>query len=224
MPSPHRLSVLFCRAVAASLVVTLVACGGGGDDDSAAPQKGATQKVTVPGAKVELKLASIDVQSAGPAMNLDDKTKVAVMTQTRQYVEEAVARPLLSGKKVRSSYAKFFSPTVVKAASSAPDRGALTDEGVGKVSADVRAPATNVAMHALVGADGSVQYIATDFNLKLKSKLGGQALRINRNTELTFEKTPGGKWLVSAYRVITTRTTGSSKTSASATTSTTGKS
>jgi hypothetical protein len=164
------------------------------------------------------------VQSAGPALNLDEKTKVAVMTQTRQYVEEAIARPLLSGKKVRSSYAKFFSPTVVKAASSAPDRGALTDEGVGKVSADVRAPATNVAMHALVGADGSVQYIATDFNLKLKSTLDGRPLRINRNTELTFEKTPSGKWLVSAYRVVATRANGSSKTSASATTSTTGKS
>jgi hypothetical protein len=224
MPSPHRLSVLFCRAVAASLVVTLVACGGGGDDDKQAVQKSTTQKVAVPGAKVALNLASIDVQSAGPALNLDDKTKVAVMTQTRQYVEEAVVRPLLSGKKVRGNYAKFFGPTAVKAATAAPDRGALTDEGVGKVNGDVVAPATKVAMHALVGADGSVQYIATDFTLKVKSTLDGQPLRINRNTELTFEKTPGGKWLVSAYRVIATRSAGSSKTSASATTSTTGKS
>jgi hypothetical protein len=229
MSTPRAICPFFCRAVsraiAATAVVALVACSGGGNDNKAAVKankKAASQKVTVPGANVTLRLASIDVQSAGPAVTLDEKTKVAVMTQTRQYVEEAIVRPLLSGKKANKSYNKFFGPTVNGAATHAPDRGALTDDGVGKVSGDVSAPATKVAMHALVGTDGSLQFIATDFDLHLKSRLNKKPLRINRNTELTFEKAASGKWVVTAYRVIATRTVGSS-TSATTATKTTGK-
>jgi hypothetical protein len=211
----------FSRAVASICVVALAACGGGDDDSNAkANKKAETQEVTVPGAKVKLNLASVDIQSAAPTATLDDKTKVAVMTQTRQYVEEAVVRPLLTGKKVKGAYKKLFGLAVVKPATSGPDRGALTDEGVGKVSGDVRAPATKVSMHALVAPDGVVQFIATRFELKLKSTLDKKPLTINRNTELTFEKAQNGKWVVSGYRVITTRTNGSAKGEAKATSTT----
>jgi hypothetical protein len=130
-------------------------------------------------------------------------------------------RPLLNGGKVRKQYGKLFAPAVYTAAARQPDRGALTDERMGKVSGDVNAPPAKVAMHALVGRDGSVQLIATNFTLKIRTKLGATPLLIKRAIELTFEKSPNGKWLVNAYRVTTTRTPGSSK--AASTTKTTEK-
>jgi hypothetical protein len=205
----------FPRALAGLVAVALVAlgaCGGDDDDDARAVDnsKSKSQEVALPGARLRLDLASIDVQSAGPAANLDEKTKVAVMTQTRKYVTEAIVRPLLSGKNVRPAYAELFAPTVSAAATKA-DRPALTDEGVGKVSGDVRAGRTRVTMNALLGGDGSIQIIATRFNLRVKSDLDKAPLNINRETELTFERTPNGKWLVSAYRVVTTRSSGEGK-------------
>src|SRR3954452_18794869 len=158
-----------CRALAAAAVVGLVACGGA--DDKASKQQAASQKVAIAGAHVALQLASIDLQSAGETKPLDEATKRDVMTQTRQYVEEAVVRPLLKGKKAAKQYAALFGPTVAGEATRGADRGALTDEGVGKVSGDVRAPITKVSMHALQGADGSVQYIATNFLLKVRSTI-----------------------------------------------------
>jgi hypothetical protein len=226
MSSPHALSPFFRRAVATLTVavVVLAACSGGDDDSPKADNtKASTQKVDVPGADVTLKLARIDTQSAGPNLVLDDKTKVGVMNQTRKYVEEAVVRPLLNGKTVSKSYTALFGPTVRAAATHAPDRGALTDEGIGKVSGDVAGPATKVTMHALVGADGVIQYIATDFTLNVKSKLGKRSLGISRNTELTFEKTPKGAWVVTAYRIKATRKVGSGAAAATTTTSKTVK-
>jgi hypothetical protein len=209
------LSAWYCRAAALSLVVALAACGGG-SKHQAVKHATTSQKLQVPGAHVELRLASINVQSAGPAVNLDEKTKVTVMTQTRQYVEDAIVKPLLSGKK-QKGLASLFGPTISAAALGA-DRAALTDEAVGKVKGDVNAPASQVAMTALVGGDGSVPFIATDFNLNLTSKLGSQPLTIKRHTELTFQKTPSGHWIVTAYRVFAARTVGSKTT-----TTTTGK-
>ncbi len=224
MPAPRALSSFFCRAVAAATVVVMLAACSGGDDDTAKADntKASSQKVDVPGADVTLRLASIDTQSAGPALVLDDKTKVSVMNQTRKYVEEAVVKPLLRGKTVSKAYTKLFGPTV-SAAATHGDRAALTDEGVGKVSGDVTAPPTKVVMHALVGPDGTVQYIATDFTLKVKSKLGKRSLGITRDTELTFEKTPKGAWVVTAYRIKAVRKVGSGAATATSTTSETVK-
>lgn len=211
------------RALAVVLVAGCAACGGGKSDESTKPQNTPSQKVAVAGAHVALDLASIDIQSAGTAKPLDEKTKVAVMTQTRQYVEEAIVRPMLKGKKADKRYAKLFAPNVANAATKGADRAVLTDEQVGKVGGDVTAPKTAVGMHALVAADGNVQFIATNFNLKLRTTLAKKPLAINRQTELTFEKAPNGTWLVTAYRVIVTRLSGSGKQTSSATSSTTGK-
>ncbi|MDQ1519093.1 MAG: hypothetical protein QOI55_166 [Actinomycetota bacterium] len=208
MSSPRAISSLFCRAVAPVCVVALAACSSGGSKPAANNSKPSAQKITVPGAHVELRLASIDVQSAGSSTALDDKTKLAVMTQARQYVEEAIVRPLMTGNKVKHSYTQMFGPALTSAVTRNPDRGALTDEAVGKVTGDLTAPSTPVAMHALIDTNGSMQYIATNFTLRLHSKLGAAALTIRRTTELTFERTPKGKWLVGAYRVIATRKTG----------------
>jgi hypothetical protein len=224
MPPRNPLFSWCARALAVLIAVALVGCGGNDDDDARRNDnsQSAAQKVEVPGADVELRLTSVDVQSVGPGVTLDDDTKAAVMKQARTYVEEAIVRPLLQGGKSKR-YAKLFAPPVTAAATGA-DRAALTDEEVGKVGGDVTAPAAKVAMHALAGPDGSVQFIATNFSLNLRSTLGGKPLSIKRRTELTFEQAPNGGWLVTAYRILATRGTGRAggKTSA-ATSSTTGK-
>jgi hypothetical protein len=131
----------------------------------------------------------------------------------------------MTGNKVRHGYTQLFGSALTSAVTRNPDRGALTDEGVGKVTGDLSAPSAPVAMHALVDGGGSLQYIATNFTLRLRSKLGAAALVIRRTTELTFEKTPKGKWVVNAYRIITTRKTGaaSAPTTSKATSPTTEK-
>jgi hypothetical protein len=214
---------LFRRAVAVLAlvaVVPLAACSGDDDDDAAAPP--ATQTIEVPGGKVTLSLARVNVRSAGEAATLDEKTKLAVMKKTRSYVEQAIVRPLLRDEKAGASYGKLFAPGL-RGRATRSDRPSMTDEGIGKVTADIRAPKTNVAMSALVDGGGSLQYVSTNFGLKLRSEIDGAPLRINRSTELVFEKTAKGEWIVNAYRVVATRSLGGAKGSTSAT-SDTGKS
>jgi hypothetical protein len=210
--SPRTSPVGFVRRAVA--LVTAVACCAAlaacsGDDDDETTRQQTEQEVKVPGAKVRLDLASVDIQAVGDATTLDDETKVAVMTQTRRYVEEAVVRPLLTGRKVRGGYGALFGPNV-KARAIRADRAALTDEGVGTVTGDVRARPTKVAMHALVGGDGTVALVATNFDLRIRSEIGDAPLKIDRDTELTFEKA-GDSWVVNAYRVVTTRSSGAQR-------------
>jgi hypothetical protein len=187
-----------CRALAVSGVAALAACGG---SSKPAAQQSA-HKLKVSGANVELRLAAIDVESAGPSKQLDDATKTAVMTQTREYVSNAVVQPMLTGKP-QNAFGTLFSPNVQGAAVGV-DRKALTDDSVGKVNGPISAPSTPVILSALVLNDGSVPYIATDFDLNLSSKLQSQPLSIKRHVELTFQKS-GAKWLVTAYRVTAVR-------------------
>jgi hypothetical protein len=223
MPSPQAQFGLFRRAVAvvALVAVTPLAACSGGDDDTTA-QTPATEKIEVPGSDVTLVASRVHVSSAAGKRGLDTGVKRAVMRQTRRYVEQAIVRPLLQGKKAGSSFGDLFAPGLRRLATKA-DRAALTDEGVGKVSADLNAPKTKVVVNALVDHRGDLQFVATHFGFKLRSEINGAPLVINRSTELVFEQTPKDQWIVSSYRVVVTRRAGSSKTSTSAT-SETGKS
>jgi hypothetical protein len=215
MPSPRLQSGLLRRAVAVLTLLAVAPLGAcsGDDDDAAAPP--ATEKIDVPGADVTLSLARINVLSAGEDKTLDEKTKLAVMKQTRSYVEQAIVRPLLQGKQAGKSYGDLFADDLRRLATRG-DRDSMTDEFVGKVTADLRAPKTKVVMSALVDGGGNLQYVATNFGMKLHSEIDGTPLRINRATELIFEKNAQGKWVVNGYRVVATRSAGAAKRSTTA--------
>jgi hypothetical protein len=219
MFSQFPFSTFWSRAVVIACVAALAACGGGGDKktDKTSTSKTTGAKVKVAGSNVTLKLTGIDIDSAGPAAQLDNPTRGAVMSQTRKYVEFATVKPLLTGK-VQKSFNALFAPTVAAAAVT-KDRGALTDDGVGKVSGDVHSPTAAVKFTALVDTNGNVLYVASNFGLNVASKIGNRPLRIKRIVELTFQKT-NGKWLIAAYRVIATRNLGSGTTSSAATSTT----
>src|SRR5690349_4807191 len=192
-----------CRRAAALLCVALLAasCGGGAKKKA---QATTAQNVVVPGSNVTLKLAMAHGESGGPNVNLDKATTTALMAQTRNYVNDAIVKPLLTGKRT-AAYASLFSPVVATAATAGTDRLALTDETVGKVSGSVKGPATNVILTGLADTNGALLYVASNFDLNLSVKVKSQPVAIKRHTELTFQKAPSGQWLISAYRVVTTR-------------------
>src|SRR5690349_22956631 len=192
------------RAAVLPLRLALAACGGGSNDAKAAPTT-TKQKVAVPGAHVTLSLVGIDVESAGPAVQLNNATRGAVMSQTRKYVELAVVKPLLTGKRQAAFNALFAPPVAAQAVTT--DRSALTDDAVGKVAGGVRAPNAKVTFTALADGSGNVLYVASRFGLAVSSKVDARPLKINRIIELTFQKT-NGKWLIAAYRVTAVRTLG----------------
>jgi hypothetical protein len=191
-----------CRRAAALVCVALLAasCGGGAKNNA---HKTATTSVTVPGSNVQIKLASVHVDTAGPSVSLDRATADALMAQTRQYVNDAVIKPLLTGKPT-AAYAALFSPTVSAAATKGTDRLALTDESVGKVTGSVKGPVVPVTLTALADTNGAILYVASNFDLNLSVNVQSTPVAIKRHTELTFDKSTG-KWLITAYRVITTR-------------------
>jgi hypothetical protein len=200
---PHPSFSSLCRRAAALACAGLLAasCGGGSAKKA---HKTETQTVVIPGTNVQLRLASTVVDTAGPAVTLDKATTNALMAQTRQYVNDAIIQPMLTGKPT-AGYAALFSPTVSAAATKSNDRLALTDESVGKVSGNVKGLLSHVALTALADTNGAILYVASNFDLDLSVKVQSTPVAIKRHTELTFDKSPNGKWYITAYRVITTR-------------------
>ena len=221
MSSHPSISSRRCRAFAcvAALVAiaTFAACGGGNKKEPTV--KGAVAKSHVPGSNVSLRVVLSHVETAGPSLSLDKATTSAVMGQTLAYVENAIVRPLLSGKP-QAAFNTLWAADVGLAATHTADRSALTDEGVGKVNGDVRAPNTPVALTGLADSNGALLYVAANFKMQVRSSLAGQPLNINRTTELTFEKQANGKWLVIAYRVVAVRAAGKNTTTRTATSTT----
>jgi hypothetical protein len=199
---PHPSLSSLCRRAGALVCVALLAASCGGSKKNA--HKPDTQSLSVPGSNVRLKLVLAHVDTAGPAVTLDRATKTAVMAQTSQYVNDAVVKPLLTGKPT-AGYAALFGPTVSAAAATGTDRLALTDESVGKVSGNVNGPVTPVVITGLADTNGAILYVAANFDLNLSVKVQSTPVAIKRHTELTFDKSPNGKWYITAYRVVTTR-------------------
>jgi len=77
--------------------------------------------------------------------------------------------------------------------------------GVAKVSGYTES-STPVAFTGLVDGSGTLLYVATNFNVKVKATTASGPMTIVHNVEFTFAPGPNKSWLISAYRVHTTRT------------------
>jgi hypothetical protein len=161
-----------------------------------------------------LKVGKVDVESAGPSVQIDTATGRAVLAAAQKYIDNAVFAPLKVGT-IGAGYGALFDPGV-KAAALGADRTALTDLDVGKTTS-LTTKATPVELSALVGSLGDLMYIATDFDLTVNGAAAGGKFTMTRHVELAFA--PRGKaWLVTAYRVNSVRKSvaGTTTTTASA--------
>lgn len=183
-------------------VVGLAACSGDGKKNAAPPAPRIEPTAFVKFAP--LKLGSVNVASAGAKVDLDASTRNAALAQTRAYVDAAVHTPIETGK-IGAGYANVFEPAL-RAAATGKDRGALTDESVGKAS-NYSEAAQPVAVSAIADGFGNVLYVATNFTLTGKAKVDGQPLNIVRRVELTLapQDAKNKEWRVAAYRILTVR-------------------
>jgi hypothetical protein len=211
---PYSSPLLRARpfAVLVALALVLAACGGGGKKHTSANTPTTTPKVLSVKTSV-LKVATVNIQTAGPSVPIDTPTGRAVLGVAQAYIDDGVFAPLRTGK-VAGSFPTLFD-TGLKAAATGADEAALTDLAVGKVSG-LSTVATPVHLSALEGTLGELLYVATIFDLTIKGTGDSGRLSIQRHVELTFAKT-AGKWHITAYRVQTVRK------SAAGTTTTTAK-
>jgi hypothetical protein len=182
-------------AVVCALVVFTAACGGSGKKSQPHTTTTPPNVHTRP-----LTLGPIDIESAGPDLTLNKDTKAAVLKATQDYVDSAVYAPLDRGT-VGSGYAELFDSSI-RAAATGRDAHALT-ESMHNVSG-YSASATPVELSGLVDSSGALVYLATDLLLIETLTTAAGNFKVNRSIELTFSPN-GKKWLVSAYRVKSTR-------------------
>lgn len=197
-----------------ALSFALAACGGGKKHATASTTTGPKAlaiKTSV------LKVGSVDVESAGPAKPIDTPTAKAVLNVAQAYLDNAVFAPLEKGK-LGGGYAALFDPGVRPGATGADVR-ALTDLDVGKVTI-VSTKATPVHLSTLEGTLGETMYLATDFDIFIKTTSATGPLTIHRHIELTFAQT-GKSWFVTGYRVQAIRKSPKATTTTTATGGTT---
>jgi hypothetical protein len=195
-----------------ALALVLTACGGGGKKNSSTTSATTIPKVLSVKTSV-LKVATVNIQTAGPSTPIDTPTGRAVLGVAQGYINDAVFAPLKTGK-VAAAYPTLFD-TGLKAAATGSDEAALTDLAVGTVTG-LSTVATPVHLSALEGTLGELMYVATIFDLTIKGTGANGRLTIQRHVELTFAKT-ASKWHITAYRVQAVRKSAAGTTTTTAT-------
>jgi hypothetical protein len=161
-----------------------------------------------------LKIGTVDVESAGPAVSVDKGTQKSVLQAAQQYVDNAMIAPLSTGK-LGSGYDALFDQGV-RLGATTTDANTLTDTGVGQATSFTEKP-TSVTLSALADTSGAFLYLATNFTVNVDATLPSGPATIARTVELTFAQS-GKSWSVTAYRVRTLRKlpTGTTTTAANA--------
>jgi hypothetical protein len=211
---PHSSRLFRTRPFAVVLALTLLLAACGGSGKHAAQGTTSTTRPKVLSVKTsELKVVSVNIQTAGPSKPIDTPTGRAVLGVAQGYIDDAVFNPLKSGA-LGPGYAAHFDPGV-KAAATGSDGPALTDLGVGKLT-NLSTTATGVHLSALEGNLGDLIYVGTVFDLTVKGSNSAGRVNVQRHIELTFDKS-GSKWHIAAYRVRAVRRTAARTTTTTAT-------
>lgn len=208
----ERFSRFGAPVLACSLV--LAACGGGGSHKTAPDATTSTKPKVLAVQTSTLKIGRAIVESAGPPnVQIDTATGRAVLKASQTYIDSALFAPLNTGA-IGGDYAGIFA-SGVRAAATTSDSHALTNVDVGKVQ-KFSTSATPVTMSAFAGTLGELVYVATNFSVTEKTTIAGSAATLTHVVELTFAQT-GKTWLVTAYRVQTSRKTAAGTTTTTAT-------
>lgn len=194
-------------AALASLLLAAGACSSGNDEPQARP--GISQQRSEV-SDIELGVTGADLVS--PHQNLaplDEPVRLAVLENLQQVFDATVLRPLTEGE-AGSIQALFTGDAAERAAG--PDRAVLFDDGLPRVErlvadrADVR----------LTGLDGDTRrpaMVIARIDWDVRDPDG--EVRVQRVGELTLVPV-FASWLVRAYSVVSTRTTGTGTTTTTA--------
>ncbi len=157
--------------VALGLLVAfgITACSGGGkkDEAGAPPAPGSVQD-----RRTALVAGKIDIESAGPAVNLPKATKAKLLGVAQSYVDAAVHEPLTSGE-IGDGFAKLFERDLREPATGR-DKDALTDGSLGKATKYVES-SKPVKISGLADGSGKLLLLSTDVSLQVKAAVDGRS-------------------------------------------------
>ena len=194
-------------AALASLLLAAGACSSGDDEPQARPGI-SQQRAEV--SDIELSVTGADLVS--PHQNLaplDEPVRLAVLENLQQVFDATVLRPLTEGEA--GSIQPLFTGDAAERAAG-PDRAVLFDDGLPRVERLV-ADRADVRLTGLDGATRRPAMVIARIDWDVRDPDG--EVRVQRVGELTLVPVVAS-WLVRAYSVVSTRTTGAGTTTTTA--------
>ena len=176
-------------------IVVLASCSSG---SSAA--KGSSTTRAPRSATVTATAGLVGVVSAGKPVELSPADRTAVLRAVDTYVRAATIEPLAGRPaKLDALFAKDAAPAV-----GAPERDALSDDGLPKVTGDAKATLVPVSMSGLADQSGAVDLVGTTLDLTVTATAARGAITIHRSGELMFVR-DGGSWKILSFKLAVTR-------------------
>jgi hypothetical protein len=188
--SLHRRA--WCAALRAGLAAA--ACSSGGSTK-------ATPTTTRPNVHVRVTPGAVTVATAGPAVQLPDADRDALFAAVGSYVQDATIAPLEGepAPDLASQFTAAAAPTL-----KGPERDALLDADLPRVSGRVTPTLQPVNLRALADAGGAIDLVGSTIDLTVQASAAGGPITIHRTGELMFTR-DGGTWKILSYRLAVTR-------------------
>jgi hypothetical protein len=134
--------------------------------------------------KVTVTLGEVTNESAAGSAQLDPGQAQQVVASVRRYVNAASVKPLRTGKPAGDLSAVFGAAALARL--TGPDRAVLVDEGLPKVTKQLRAVADPVRLSALFDRGGLVA-VSADLALTVRGRARSGKLKIVRQGQFLFE-------------------------------------
>jgi hypothetical protein len=111
-----------------------------------------------------------------------------------------------TGKPATADFGAVFDPTTLASATTT-DRGVLLDEGLPKVTGDLKVSALPVTMVGLGDQSGNLSLITAALVVDASgaTKVKGVPLHVIRRADFTLQPDASGLWKITAYNVVVTR-------------------
>ncbi len=190
--APLRLAA---RGLALVSIGALAACSSGSKATSGSsttqPRKSAAVNATA---------GLVGVVSAGQPAQLSDADKTAVLHAVDGYVRAATLEPL----KGKASNLDSLFATGAAPSATAPERDALSDDGLPPMTGGAKATLVPVSMSGLADVSGAIDLVGTTIDLTVTGTAGKGAITIHRSGELMFER-DGSNWKILSFKLAVTR-------------------
>lgn len=182
-----------------ALLLVLAGCsGGGGSDDDAQPEVASAR---TPDSEVTVQLGGVNVESAGPPVEIDPQDAEVLRARVARYVELATVAPL-SGRETTGLEELFTSDTGLTLLGS--DRASLVDEGLGTAATPISTSMATVGLQGLADQQGALVLVVATLALDVETTTEEGPLRISRLGDLVFVP-DGGAWKINGYDLTVER-------------------
>jgi hypothetical protein len=199
----RRAVVLAVTALVVVIVaaVALTSCSGGGGDDAST-----TTTTAAPKTSVDIPLGNVSADSAGAAVTVSSDQSQHVLDALTTYVKGATVQPLRSGKPATADFSAVFDPATLTSATTT-DRGVLMDEGLPKVTGDLKVTAQPVNLVGLGDQSGNLTLITAALVVDAQGATAtkGKPVHVIRKADFTLQPDATGLWKITAYDVLVTR-------------------